>query len=200
VLVNNAGIMATPLKLTEDQFEEQFQANHLGHFLLTNLLLDALKKSQPSRIVVLASKAHLRWGNRPIDWSKLARGSDHSDYEPFVAYGRSKLCNILFTIALNKRLREDPNCKVCVNACHPGLVDTGLLVTAGMDTSRAIPVSDGVKTPLLLATSEDVNIAGVSGQYWYQGQICNERTQVSVSEEQAELLWKNSSDFVGITK
>jgi retinol dehydrogenase 14 len=101
VLVNNAGLFSPQYRLSADGFELTFAVNHLAPFLLTNLLLDRLKASAPARIVTVASEAHRRNRinvgdlTRPRDWTMMR------------AYGRSKLCNILFTRALASRL--DPN-------------------------------------------------------------------------------------------
>jgi retinol dehydrogenase 12 len=111
ILVNNAGVMACPRSLTEDGFEMQIGVNHLGHFLLTNLLLDLLKAGAPSRVVVVSSEAH-----RMYDINKDDLMSEHS-YSRFRAYSQSKLANILFTRELAKRLSGTG---ITVNCCHPG--------------------------------------------------------------------------------
>jgi NAD(P)-dependent dehydrogenase (short-subunit alcohol dehydrogenase family) len=80
---------AVPFAKTKDGFESQFQVNHLGHFLLTHLLLDDLKASAPSRIVNLSSKAHLRW-QKPIDYVEMEEHPEKG-YVPFEAYGKSKV-------------------------------------------------------------------------------------------------------------
>ncbi|XP_041563203.1 retinol dehydrogenase 13-like isoform X3 [Drosophila elegans] len=117
VLVNNAGVMRCPKMLTKDGFEMQLGVNHIGHFLLTNLLLDVLKKSAPSRIVVLSSLAHTRGA------INLADLNSEKSYDEGLAYSQSKLANVLFTRELAKRLEGSG---VTVNALHPGVVDTEL--------------------------------------------------------------------------
>ena len=118
ILVNNAGVMALPeRKLTKDGFEMQFGTNHLGHFLLTNLLLDRIKEAPSARIVNVSSVAY-KMG--PIKMDDL--NSEHS-YTSWGAYCQSKIANILFTRALSKRL-EGTN--VTANALHPGAIFTGL--------------------------------------------------------------------------
>lgn len=111
ILICNAGIMAIPKALTEDNFEMQLGVNHLGHFLLTNLLLDMLKLSAPSRIVVVSSMAH--------SIGKINKDDLMSEkkYGKWAAYGQSKLANILFTRELAKRLADSG---VTANCCHPG--------------------------------------------------------------------------------
>lgn len=111
ILINNAGIMACPKSYTEDGFEMQIGVNHLGHFLLTNLLLDLLTASAPSRIIVVSSSAH--------KFSDINRDDLMSEksYNKIKVYGQSKLANILFALELGRRL-EGTN--VTVNSCHPG--------------------------------------------------------------------------------
>jgi NAD(P)-dependent dehydrogenase (short-subunit alcohol dehydrogenase family) len=116
ILVCNAGIMAIPRSTTNDGFEMQFGVNHLGHFLLTNLLLDMLKMNAPSRIVVVSSLAH-KIGK--INKEDLM---GEKSYGKWSAYGQSKLANILFSNELAKRLEGTG---VTVNSLHPG----NLLIT-----------------------------------------------------------------------
>ena len=117
ILVNNAGVMACPSMKTVDGFEMQFGVNHLGHFLLTNLLLDRMKEAPSARIVNVSSSAH-RSGK--INFDDL---NSTKNYNRFSAYGRSKLANILFTRSLAKRLEGT---KVIANVLHPGLIKTEL--------------------------------------------------------------------------
>lgn len=115
ILINNAGIMACPKSYTEDGYEMQMGVNHLGHFLLTNLLLDLLKANAPSRIVVVSSSAH--------KFSDMNRDDFMSDksYNKIKVYGQSKLANNLFALELARRL-EGTN--VTANSCHPGMLLT----------------------------------------------------------------------------
>uniref|UniRef100_A0A8C5RT60 Retinol dehydrogenase 14 n=1 Tax=Laticauda laticaudata TaxID=8630 RepID=A0A8C5RT60_LATLA len=117
VLINNAGIFQCPYMKTEDGFEMQFGVNHLGHFLLTNLLLGLLKSSVPSRIVVVSSKLY-KYGE--INFDDL---NSELSYNKSFAYSRSKLGNILFTRELARRIQ---NSGVTVNVLHPGIVRTNL--------------------------------------------------------------------------
>uniref|UniRef100_A0A0K8U2X9 Retinol dehydrogenase 13 n=2 Tax=Bactrocera latifrons TaxID=174628 RepID=A0A0K8U2X9_BACLA len=126
ILINNAGVMRCPRSLTKDGFEMQLGVNHMGHFLLTNLLLDLLKKSAPSRIVTVSSLAHTRGEINIADLN-----SDKS-YDPGRAYNQSKLANILFTRELAKRLEGTG---VSANALHPGVVDTELFRHMGFFNS-----------------------------------------------------------------
>lgn len=118
ILINNAGVMRCPRSVTNEGFEMQIGVNHLGHFLLTHLLLDYLKASAPSRIINVSSIAHTRG---VIDTSDF---NSEKNYDPKKAYEQSKLANVLFTRELAKRLK---NTNVTVNALHPGIVDTELM-------------------------------------------------------------------------
>ncbi|MBN3277866.1 RDH13 dehydrogenase, partial [Polyodon spathula] len=117
LLINNAGIMMCPKWKTEDGFEMQFGVNHLGHFLLTNSLLDLLKKSSPSRIINVSSLAHEK-GQIHFDDINLDK-----DYDPYKSYRQSKLANVLFTRELAHRLQ---GAGVTANSLHPGVVNTAL--------------------------------------------------------------------------
>ncbi|XP_041916792.1 retinol dehydrogenase 11-like [Alosa sapidissima] len=117
ILINNAGIMMCPKWKTEDGFEMQFGVNHLGHFLLTNSLLDLLKKSAPSRVVNVSSLAHEK-GKIHFDDINLDK-----DYNPMKSYRQSKLANVLFSQELAKRLEGTG---VTVYSLHPGVIRTEL--------------------------------------------------------------------------
>ena len=116
VLLNNAGLVAFDRRTTHDGFEAHFGVNHLAPFLLTNLLLDALKSSAPARVVTVASAVHNR-GRIDFDDLQAARS-----YGGIGAYANSKLANILFTTELARRL---DGAGVTANALHPGVVATG---------------------------------------------------------------------------
>ena len=120
ILINNAGIMACPYWKTEDGFEMQFGVNHLGHFLLTNLLLDRLKEAPAARIVNVSSSGYKF--AKCINFDDININSEQS-YNPWQAYCQSKLANILFTRSLAKRL-EGTN--VFTNCLHPGVIRTEL--------------------------------------------------------------------------
>lgn len=117
ILINNAGVMACPKALTKDGFEIQIGTNHMGHFLLTNLLLDLLKQSAPSRIVVVSSLFH--WYGR-INREDL---NSEKSYSKWGAYGQSKVANILFTRELARKVEGTG---ITVNSLHPGAVKTEL--------------------------------------------------------------------------
>ncbi|OIW09875.1 hypothetical protein TanjilG_24530 [Lupinus angustifolius] len=128
ILINNAGIMATPFTLSQDNIELQFATNHLGHFLLTNLLLETMKKTvresnREGRIVILSSEAHRFPYREGICFEKL---NDESGYSSYFAYGQSKLANILHANELAKRLKEE-GVEITVNSLHPGSIITNIL-------------------------------------------------------------------------
>jgi NAD(P)-dependent dehydrogenase (short-subunit alcohol dehydrogenase family) len=140
-LVNNAGVMNTPAGRTKDGFETQFGTNHLGHFLLTELLLDALRKGAPSRIVILSSCFHDRAMGRDgrIDFEDL--NFDGRKYDGWTAYAQSKLANLLHAKELSERLQGSGVTAVSV---HPGWVRTNLI-----RSSMPVWVQDLLLRPVL---------------------------------------------------
>ncbi len=121
VLMNNAGIMMSPYFRTKDGFEGQMGINHLGHFALTGLLMDILKKTPGSRVVNVSSNAHKRG---KMDFNNLLFENGR-DYSPTRAYGRSKLANLLYTYELQRRLERN-NSNTLAVAAHPGVAMTNL--------------------------------------------------------------------------
>lgn len=198
VLINNAGIYQCPYTQTEDGFEMQFGVNHLGHFLLTNLLLDLLKRSAPSRIIVVSSKLY-KYGE--INFDDL---NSEKSYDKAFAYSRSKLANLLFTLELSRKLEETG---VTVNALTPGIVRTNLgrhvyipmLVKPLFNlASWAFFKSpeEGAQTSIYLACSPDVE--GVQGKCFAN---CQEEQLLdkATDEEVAKRLWDISEVLVGMT-
>jgi len=124
ILINNAGVMACPELKTEDGFEMQFGTNHLGHFLLTEMLLPLLRKSKATgftpRIVNLSSVAHQR---AKMNWNDLHYQIYPGTYKPFISYGQSKLANILHAKELARRVQKDG---ISVFSLHPGAIATEL--------------------------------------------------------------------------
>lgn len=198
MLINNAGVYQCPYSRTEDGFEMQFGVNHLGHFLLTHLLLDLLKHSAPSRIIVVSSKLY-KGGE--INFDDLS--SEHS-YDRALAYSRSKLANLLFTLELSRRL-EDTG--VTANALTPGIVRTNLgrhihvpllakpLVSLASWALLKSP-EEGARTSVYLACSPDVE--GVQGKCFAD---CQEQKLLpkATDEDVAKKLWDISEVMVGIT-
>ena len=195
VLVNNAGTMARARKTTADGFEWQFGVNHLAPFLLTNLLLDTLKRSDSARIVTVASQAHRR-GTIDFEDFQLER----TRYSGFRAYGASKLANILFTSELSRRLAGTG---ITANCLHPGVVATNIFNAGGV-VGKIIGLlgrwfllspSDGAATSVYLASSPDV--AGVTGRYFDK---CREVAPTSAAGDAsvAARLWEVSERLTGL--
>ena len=122
-LVNNAGVMNTPEGRTQDGFETQFGVNHLGHFLLTELLLDRLKASAPSRIVCVSSVAHAGMAGRPATLDLDDPHFEQRDYDGGVAYNQSKLAIVIYARHLAKRLEGTG---VSAFSTHPGWIRSNL--------------------------------------------------------------------------
>lgn len=164
VLINNAAIITTKRQETADGFELQFGVNHLAPFLLTNLLLDKLKASAPSRIVNVSSNAYT-FGKIHFDDLQSSK-----KYRVFGAYGQSKLANLLFTEELASRLQGSG---VTVNAVHPGAISTNLGIDRNTGFGKPLikllkpffkTPAEGAQTSVYLATSPEVE--GVNGKFF----------------------------------
>ena len=201
VLVNNAGLIVKTLTTTEDGFETTMGVNHLGHFLLTNLLLDLLKKSAPSRIVVVSSIAH----NSPwftTTGFNFENMNGEIDYSPLAAYGQSKLANILFTRELARRLN---GIGVTANSLHPGVIYTEISrnVSSRLQSIFAHYIYrhfaktsfEGAQTTIHVAVSEELD--GVTGLYFAD---CKEKKpeETALDDEAAKKLWQVSAELVGL--
>ena len=193
LLVNNAGLMSPRYRLSADGFELTFAVNHLAPFLLTNLLLDRLEASAPARIVNVASEAHR--GHR-LDLAELARPRD---WGPLKAYGRSKLCNILFTRELAARLESSGVVATCL---HPGVVATGIGQRGGMTElvwRLAKPFmkspEKGAETSLFLATVLDP--APFHGGYVI-GKSLAHPDPTALDRGLGRRLWDESAQLVGL--
>jgi NAD(P)-dependent dehydrogenase (short-subunit alcohol dehydrogenase family) len=200
VLVNNAGVILSERSETEDGFESTFGVNHLGHVLLTELLLDRLKASAPSRIVVVASEAH----KFALDGLKFDDLQCEGHFWSYRVYGRSKLANIYFARALAERLEGTG---VTVNAVHPGSVATRFgrdgdtrLVTA-LTTFVARPFSrspeEGARTQVHVASAPE--LADVSGAYFANSKRADGRlSRAARDDEAAERLWTVSRELLAL--
>ena len=181
VLINNAGVVAQRRTETEDGYELTFAVNHLAPFLLTNLLLEELKGSVPSRVVTVSSELHER-ARMDFDDPGLAR-----EWGPRKAYNQSKLANVMFAYELARRLRGTG---VTSNALHPGVVGTKLL-RRGFG-ARGSSVSGAAEALVYLATNPEVE--GVTGRYFRK----NREADSSYDEEAQRKLWELSERMVGL--
>lgn len=217
VCVLNAGVMALPWGTTGDKFEQQWQVNVLGHFLLFRLLLPAIIASGDGRIVHVSSGAH-RLHPEPVNYDQLSRENRSEEgYNQWKAYGRSKLGNILLSDELARRLKRasDPEAtKVTSNSLHPGSVSTALWSNIGRNNTSGLTPEEGAKTSIYLATSAEVE--GKSGGYyfmcktvttlvddeahrnWSYEQKSATRTEISTSEKEGRKMWAVASRDVGI--
>jgi NAD(P)-dependent dehydrogenase (short-subunit alcohol dehydrogenase family) len=194
VLVNNAGAVFTKHEKTVDGFEMTFAMNHLSYFLLTNLLVPALEKAAPSRVVCVASDAHR---GATIDFADLQTES----YSAFKAYGRSKLANILFGRELARRLAAK---RITVNTLHPGVVGSNFLagkpgvwgVVGKVASVFMLSNADGAKTSVYLATSPEVE--GVTGKYFAKCKPITPNGQAQ-DDAVAAKLWQVSEQLTKFT-
>ena len=196
VLVNNAGVISTHRQLTTEGLETTFATNHLGPFLLTNLLRDRLERCAPARVVTVSSAVHKQV--RTIAWSDLARGTEAGQAQ---AYPVSKLLNILFTVELATRLASTG---VTANCLHPGFVRTAL----GRDVTGVLGAvvrlvlgfrpgpATGAETSVHLASSPAV--AGVTGGYFVNGKPAEPRT-LARDGLAAARLWALSEELAGLS-
>lgn len=217
VLLNNAGVMATPQEQTVDGFELQIGTNHLGHFALTGLLLPLIPHegtnttSDPGRVVTVASLAHKR-GRVVVDDLSFSERK----YSPFSAYGQSKLANLLFTYELARRSKA-AGWSLIAAAAHPGVSATNLfnagpemannpLVKAGNKAFELVvsqSAEDGAMPSLYAATAAGV----VSGDYFGPDGVFEVRghpKRVSSSsaandESVASDLWQKSEELTGVS-
>ncbi|CAI5637645.1 unnamed protein product [Oreochromis niloticus] len=201
VLVNNAGTMMVPERQTEDGFEYHLGLNYLSHFLLTNLLLDLLKRSgKPgccSRIINTSSATHYAG---VVDMEDLNRRIQYSSHG---AYSQSKLALVLFTYYLQEQLTAS-SCSVTVNAVDPGMVDTALydnLWTLVQLLKKPVAKilfrtpAEGASTAVYAAAASEME--GVGGCYLYNGQK-TQSAGVSYDSELQAKLWKKSCQLVGL--
>ncbi|MFI5062484.1 MAG: SDR family NAD(P)-dependent oxidoreductase [Streptosporangiales bacterium] len=208
ILVNNAGIMASPELRTPEGWELQLATNHLGHFALATGLHAALAAAGSARVVVVSSRGHL---NGEVVFDDINFG--HRPYDPWQAYSQSKTANILFAVEAARRWAADG---ITVNALTPGRVRTGLMRYIGDETTANAPASfaatspgivwktieQGAATSVLLAASPLLD--GVTGRYF---EDCNEAglrqpgilrgvAGYALDPEKAARLWQVSADLL----
>jgi len=195
VLLNNAGIINVARKETVDGIEATFAVNHLGYFLLTNLLLDRMQRDAPARIVNVASDAHRMAG--PLDFDDLQSRRLSALVK---IYGRSKLANILFTRELAERLEGTG---VTANAFHPGFVGSNFAKNNGAIAKFAMfalgplarTTEKGAETGVHLCCSPEVE--GETGGYYYDCALY-EPTEHAKRAQDAKRLWEVSEQMVGL--
>lgn len=209
LLINNAGIMATPYQRSVDGFEMQFATNHLGPFALTGLLLPSLVDSGDARVVSTASQAHRLTPTAPL----RDPAEDPRRHSRWLAYAQSKLADLLFTFELDRRLRE-ASLPVKALAAHPGFAATGLSRGFGPDLPR--PLDRGFQRvfaafgqsaekgalPTLMAATADLpgsTYVGPDGplQLWGSPRIVGARP-LARDREAARQLWELSQEATGV--
>jgi len=199
VLVNNAGVMATPRKNTNEGFEWQFGINHLGHFALTGLLIDLLMAAPSSRVVTVTSIAHFK-GSIYFEDIKA-----ESWYSPMKAYRQSKLANLLFAYGLQKRLRKLRSGSISV-AAHPGISSTNILwLPFPLTLLKEMVLMSAAKgaLPVLMAAT-DISLSG--GEYIGPGgprqvagyPVILKSAKSSYNEALWQSLWDISEEMTGV--
>ncbi|XP_061650683.1 retinol dehydrogenase 12 isoform X1 [Phyllopteryx taeniolatus] len=193
VLINNAGVMMCPYTKTNDGFEVHIGVNHLGHFLLTSMLVDLLKRSAPARIVVVSSLAH------NFGWIRFHDLHSQGSYNSGLAYCQSKLANVLFARELARRLKGS---NVTVNSVHPGTVNSDLtrhstlmmiffsVFSVFLKTPR-----EGAQTTVYCAVAEELH--SISGKHFSDCTPAFVAPQ-GRSDEAARRLWDTSCELLGI--
>ena len=194
VLINNAGAMFGARRITQDGIERTFALNHMAYFVVTEGLRERLAGAGDARIVNTASDAHR---GATLDLSDLQSEQGSGAMQ---AYGRSKLCNILFTRELARRLHGNG---ITANCLHPGFVATrfgdqsGGLISHMVWLAKFLAISpaEGARTIVHLASSPEV--AGISGKYFYK---CRATTPSPAAQDDqaALLLWERSAKLAGM--
>lgn len=191
VLINNAGTYLPKRITTADGYEAVFATNHLGHFLLTNLLLDLLKSSAPSRIINVTSEAHR---GAEIDFEDLMQ---EKKYSAFKAYHQSKLANVLFTYQLAKLLEGTG---VTVNCLHPGVARTGFgkdmggLFSIGVKLAGPFMMRPAKSAQALVYMASAPELEKVSGKHFAKGKEKGSSRE-SHDTHAAERLWQVSEEL-----
>lgn len=205
ILICNAGIMAVPLSYTKDGFESQFGVNHLGHFLLVNLLTPKLKANAPSRIVIVSSSGNAQLISKDgIDFDNL---NAEKSYNQFASYGQSKLANVLHSKELQRRFDAE-GVDVTVTALHPGVVVSNIarnysfrsfwdlirvMRWSKMECAPYKSISLGASTSVFCAVSPDVNKGEFYSDNAIDRRFLNEQAD---NEEMAKRLWDISEQLL----
>ncbi|TFF89471.1 MAG: SDR family oxidoreductase [Promethearchaeota archaeon] len=183
ILINNAGVYQTEKQITEEGLEYTFVINHLSHFLLTNLLLDIIKKGNASRIVNIASQVQLD----SINFNNLNAEQRFSGTH---AYALSKTCNIMFTYELAERLKDSG---ITVNCLHPGVINTKLLRQGFGPIGQ--PVEVGAENEIWVATSPELD--NITGKY-FKNRTAQRSSEVTYDQEARDKLWGISEKLTKI--
>jgi len=205
LLINNAGVMTTPKGTTKDGFDLQFGTNHLGHFALTGLLLDAMLDVEGARIVTVSSNGHKMGG--AIHWDDLQR---ERSYNRMGAYSQSKLANLMFTYELQRRLA--PRGKTIAVAAHPGTSNTELarnLPAAVLPAMNAVAgvIAQSAAAGALPSLRAATDPAVLGGQYygpanlaqWRGAPVVVASSDRSYDLEQQRRLWTVSEELTKVT-
>lgn len=198
LLLNNAGVMATPEGRTQDGFEFQFGVNFVGHFALTGLLFPLLESTEDARVVTMSSIAHR---GASIDFENLRL---EKPYDPWVAYGQSKLADLIFALELHQRLR-DGGFGLSSLAAHPGISESELVRHLPGSAPPGVvfmPTSQGALPGLVASCSPQAN----SGEYWGPdgpGETAGEPALAQIDTaaldpEVNQRLWAWAQDATGI--
>ncbi|XP_013402366.1 WW domain-containing oxidoreductase [Lingula anatina] len=200
ILILNAGIASVPFSLTEDGLESTFQVNHLGHFYLTLLLEEVLRRSSPARVVSVSSRglqlSDLKMSN--VSESKLS-SPDASSHSRFSTYNKTKLCNLLFAKELNLKLARHG---VTANVLHPGgFISTNIQrhwwlskVLFVMTKPFTKTVEQGAATSAYCAVAEELE--GRGGFYFDNCQAAQPKSEAAVDPELAREVWKLSEKML----
>lgn len=196
ILINNAGFIAKGYReVTADGLEKTFAVNHMGYFIFTHFLLDAVKASPQGRIISVSSEAHRFVSNVDLTNLQLTRG-----YTSLKAYGISKLCNIWFTRELARRIKDT---NVTVNCVHPGAVATNFGTDSGpffetllkLGKMFLLTPQQGAETSIFLASNPEVS--KVTGEYFSKSQI-KKISRDARDDNKAKKLWDMSLEIAGL--
>lgn len=184
VLINNAGVIRSERRISQEGLEETFAINYVAPFILTKLLLDLLKKGKSGRIVNVVSRVQ----SNQLDFEDLQL---EKGYTAVKAYAKSKTALILFTYLLAEKLKDKD---ITVNCLHPGVINTKLLRSAF--GAGGAPLKEGAKTLIFAATAPELE--KVSGKYFVNNRS-ESSSEITYNKEVQKTLWKKTEDILGLT-